>query len=129
MDEVLRAVLTDHQILVDALQAMSKGQDESVAFLAIHDPSYIPQSTTTLRESIALAERVAFIALGTQKLDTFHGPLLRKMLVTYGNHLDECGIILGTQNKCTCSWGSILPKIQSQLAPPENGEKYTFEGG
>jgi len=109
MDELTTAILRDRQVLVDALKAIQLGHDESVSFLRVHmtDGASNLHPPKSLTESILLAETVARIALDRQHLDTYHGPLLRKMLLGYGGHQGGCG----GKGDCRCGWEGILSRL------------------
>ncbi len=126
MDALTRTLLDDHQIMVDGLTAIRDGHQESVAFVQQYkgetEPQPLPKNTV---QSLQLAETVATLALGGLTLDTYTGPLLRSMLLKYGDHQLGCPAELPIEESCTCSWSNILRSLVAKAfadVNPGDGE-------
>ena len=123
MDKLIRTLLDDRQQMVDGLTAIRDGHEESVAFINSYDsegkPRAIPKTTV---ESIQLAESVATLALGGLRFDTYTGPLLRAMLLKFGDHMLGCPGELPITDECTCSWSNVMRGLTSNAYTDVDGK-------
>lgn len=111
MDAVTRALLDTNRKLRTALEAVRDGHQASIAFLAGQEVGVVrmPESLT---EALSLATQVAQVALLPPGRPELRNTLLRRLLLTYGDHRAECPL-----DPCECSWLAVHARIEEDTVP------------